>query len=344
MKRALIFAVILSLWAVAWSLASEPMALDRNGVLWRLTATPTGTVLVGTKEGQEVARSQVPFTLGLAGQSDVGLQLLADDLTGKVVVAWQRNWSAFASEIILAVWSAGEWERIDHVTGEPGLRPRNPVLRLARAVSNYPDPVEPQKSLTSQDAYALLLWWQDFGDAGHPRLALLDLQAPPGTRGALTVVPLKNSVDFGIGCPQSLPGDVLEHPKFASASPGPVTHVLAASPSACLLFVHEIRFELEPPRQGAGDAEGGLGVTAQRRRHTPIFGVRKVLPVTRELSAEGTRAVLGADLQPVLYRVLPEGVEYTVATEQGWSAKRLLKLENGLTLDRAIALVENLAR
>ncbi|MEW5877313.1 MAG: hypothetical protein ACOY7U_05780 [Acidobacteriota bacterium] len=340
MKR-IVLALGLVLSGVSW--AADPVTLDRNGVLWRLTATSSGTVLVGVKDGEEVARSLVPFPLGLAGQNDSHLQLVADELTGKVVVAWQRNWTANFSDVVLAVWNAEGWERITYLTGDASLRARNPVLKLARVTSSYPDPEDPEKTVTVSESFALVLWWQGDNGDQQARLASLNLTAPGDDDKAVSVVTLDGQLGFGIGCSQSLPQEVLEHPIFAAGAPGPVVHVLAASPSTCLLFVHEIRFELQPP-PSTGEEQGGLGAVALRRRHTPIFGVRKVLPVTRELSAEGTRAVLGADLQPVLYRVVPEGVEYIVAIDQGWSPKRLLKLEEGLSLDRAIALVENLAR
>lgn len=341
MKRLSLMVAGISLVAVV-GLAAEPITLDRNGVLWRLTATSSGTELVGTKDGVEVARSAVPFPLGLAGQNDSYLQLVADELTGKVVVAWQRNWSANFSDIVLAVWNSQGWERIAYLTGDPSLRARNPMLKLARATSSYPHPEDPTKTVTVSESFALVLWWQ--GDSGdqQARLASLNLTAAGDDENAVNVVTLDGQLGIGIGCSQPLPQEVLEHPMFASGVPGPVVHVLAASSTTCLLFVHEIRFELEDPARG--EDQGGLGAVALRRRHTPIFGVRKVLPVTRELSAEGTRAVLGADLQPVLYRLVPEGVEYAVATDSGWSPKRLLRLEEGLSLDKAIALVENLAR
>ncbi|MFN3414344.1 MAG: hypothetical protein ACK42L_09820, partial [Thermoanaerobaculum sp.] len=67
MKRMLL---VLGLVLSGASWAADPVTLDRNGVLWRLTATSSGTVLVGVKDGEELARSLVPFPLGLAGQND----------------------------------------------------------------------------------------------------------------------------------------------------------------------------------------------------------------------------------------------------------------------------------
>lgn len=339
MKRAL---AVLLLAAAVPAFAVEPLALDRDGVLWRLEATPAGVALVGTKDGEEVARSLVPFGLGVAGQGDHHLQLVADATSGKVVVAWERRWSDLYRQIMLATWTHGSWERIAYLAEDAARSPRNPVLRLATATSTVPDPQEPEKQLTLTETFALVLWWEGQGAEQQANLAVLRLQAGAEESDALHLHPLPTSPGIGLGCDQTLPPEALEHPVFASAPPGPVSHALVASPTTCLLFVHEIRFKLEEPP--VPEDEGGLQVVGLRRRHTPIFGVRKVLPVTRQLAAEGTRAVLGSDLQPVLYRVTPEGIEYTVASQGGWTPKRMLKLEQGLTLDRALALVQELAR
>ncbi|MGQ9835968.1 MAG: hypothetical protein ACUVRQ_08340 [Thermoanaerobaculaceae bacterium] len=338
MKR--LVALLPCLLLAALVSAGDPVALDRDGILWRVSATPAGTLLVGTRDGAEVARSLVPFPLGIAGQVDRNFQLVADETTGKVVVVWQRQWGEPFSDVVLAVWNGNGWERVSYLGEEPSLAARNPVLKLAVASSSYPDPEDPQKSITVKETFALVLWWQGIGDAGQAKLAVLSLAGSPEEEGALRVFDVSSDVGTGDRCAQPLPTELFEHPTFASAPPGPVAHLLVANPSTCLLFVHQVGFQLEPPSQG----EGGFNVVGLRRRHTPIFGVRRVLPPTRELAAEGTRAVLGADLQPVLYRVTAEGVEYTVTTASGWSVPRLLKLEEGLSLEQAVALVTGLAR
>jgi hypothetical protein len=336
MKRALYAA---SLTVAVAAFAAEPYTLDRNGVFWRVEATSSGAALVGTKGSVEVARSLVPFPLGLAGQYDSNLQLVADELSGKVVLAWQRNFSDKASDVVLAVWHEGSWERVEYLVRDPFLHPRNPVLRLAQATSSYPDPENPETLITVKESFALLAWWQGSSEQ-QARLAILRLSGEPEDPGALEVRDVSTSPGIGFNCPQPLPDEAVERPAFAAEPPGPVSHLLVASPDTCLLFVHEIRFDLAPPQQ----QDGGIGVEAMRRRHTPIFGVRKVLPVTKELAAAGTRVVLGGNLQPVLYQVLGDKLRYTVATESGWSEPRTLAVGPELPLDKAIALVENLAR
>src|SRR5512145_2300648 len=98
--------------------AGTPYFLDRDGTLWNAAASDEGLVLTGQRDGVVTAQALLPFELGLAGMGDTQIQVAADAHTGKVVVVWQRNWSANASEIMLAVWNDGEWERVEHLTDD----------------------------------------------------------------------------------------------------------------------------------------------------------------------------------------------------------------------------------
>ena len=73
-----------------------------------------------------------------AGTSDTQIQVAADELTGKVVVVWQRNWSDDASEIMLAVWRDGDWERVEHLTEDLSAHPRNPAIQLSDVSDDDP--------------------------------------------------------------------------------------------------------------------------------------------------------------------------------------------------------------
>jgi hypothetical protein len=63
-----------------------------------------------------------------------------------------------------------------------------------------------------------------------------------------------------------------------------------------------------------------------------------------DFSMEGTRVILGANLNPVAYRVTDGAVQYVTFSNQTWSPIHTLTVSNGLTMDQAIPLVENLAR
>jgi hypothetical protein len=102
--RRTFLACILIFGATA-AFAANPYYLDHNGVLWTASPDTQGLILTGQQDGVQVVRSVVPFPVAISGANDSQIQVAADDLTGKVAVVWQRNWTANASEVMLAVWS-----------------------------------------------------------------------------------------------------------------------------------------------------------------------------------------------------------------------------------------------
>ncbi len=338
MRRTLLaFALILAATA---ALAANPYSLDRNGVLWTAAADPQGLVLTGQQEGVQVVRSVVPFPLAIAGTTDTNIQVAADDLTGKVAVVWQRNWSPTASEMMLAVWSNGSWERVEHLSQNLADNPRNPTVRLTAVSTSVPDPAnpdDPTKATLVQDSFVNVAWWQGVGDS-HGMYSLLRLTADPGDATALATQDLDEYSKIGLSCDVPVPATTLEHPVFASQDAITHAQLLVGSQRLCLLLVLEVHFRLDP---NVGD---GTGTILNRRRHTPIFGVVEAYPMNRDFSMEGTRVILGANLNPVAYRVTDGGVQYVTFSNNAWSPVRTLAVGNALTMDQAIPLVEGLAR
>jgi hypothetical protein len=332
--------------AASAAFAADSYFLDSNGVLWTASATKEGLVLTGQQNGAEVVRSLVPFTLGVAGTSDTQIEVAADGVTGKVMVVWQRNWSATASEIMLAVWSNGSWERIEHLSSDLGEHPRNPTIQLSEVSTSVPDPAHPDDSTLAtvvQDSFLNVLWWQGTtGTAENAEYALLRLTGDANDPDSLVEKNLDSFAGIGMSCETPAPPDVLEHPLFAAQTDRSKVLVFFGSERNCLFQLLEVSFALDA---NSSSSDGGMAAVVQRRRHTPIFGVRKGFPMIRDLSMEGARLVLGGNLVPVVYRVVNGNtLEYLMATDGGWTPRRTLATSDGLTMDQAIPLVENLAR
>lgn len=326
------------------SLAASPYFLDRCGVLWKGSSTDDGLLLTGEVDGQVVVSSLVPFVVGLNGNEDTQIQVAADELTGKVTVVWQRTFAEGFSEIYLAVWSAGGWERITPLTGVLGESPRFPLITLSTAQTTVPDPShpeDPQATTTLRDSFVNVVWWQGAGEEQHAAYALLRLTDSPEDPEALQLVDLDALIPVGIGCPAQVPTGVLEHPLFAANGSRDRALIFYGSKRMCLFHLAEVAFELEPDTTGV---QVDRPIQVQRRRHTPIFGVRKAYQAPESFNMDSARMVLGADLRPVGYRVVDGHIQYVVASEQGWSPVRVLTVRDGLSLDQAIPLIENLAR
>lgn len=341
--RRILLAFALLLGATA-AFAANPFFLDRNGVLWTATSDSNGLALTGTRDGQTIVQTVVPFQIGLAGSNDTQIQVAADDLTGKVAVVWQRNWSDTVSEIMLAVWGDGSWQRIEHLTSDPATHPRNPAIQVTQVSTYVPDPTapsDPTKATLVQDSFLHVIWWEG-STAQNGGYALLRLTADPDDTGSLVTMNLDTFADVGLACNTPAGPDVLEHPLLASQSAHDRALIFFGSERNCFFELVQVSFGLDP---GTGNSGGGMTATTQRRRHMPIFGVMKQFPMTPEVGMESARIVLGSDLRPVVYRVVNgNALEYITATDTGWSPRRTLTVANGLTLDQAIPLVENLAR
>jgi hypothetical protein len=323
--------------------AATSFFLDRNGVLWKGSSSEEGLVLTGERDGQVITRTTVPFILGFDVNQDVAIQVAADDLTGKVVVVWQRNWTDAASEIMMAVWHDGSWERIEHLSQDSLAYPRNPDIQLTTASTTVPDPddpSDPSKETVVQDSFLHIVWWEG-SEQSHGTYVLLRLTADPGDPDALVEQDLDSYAKIGFGCQVPVPPAVLEHPLFADQHAGDRALLFFGTQRMCLFHLLQISFQLQTTPIVGSD---GITVIAQRRRHIPIFGVVKTFPMTRALDMEGTRVIVGKNLVPVAYRVDGTTVQYVTYGDHGWSPLRTLAVKDSLTMDQAIPLVENLAR
>jgi len=342
--RRMIAPLVLLLVAGAAS-AGTPFFLDRDGTLWNAVASDEGLVLTGQRDGVVTAQALLPFELGLAGMGDTQIQVAADAFTGKVVVVWQRNWSANASEIMLAVWNDGEWERVEHLTDDFGAMPRNPAVQLSEFSTTIPDPDNPDNpgaTIEVRDSYLHVVWWEGSGETQHASYVLLRLDAEPDDPDILLHRDLDELTTLGLACDLPPSPEVLEHPVFAANAGLDRALLFFGSQRICLLHLAEIRFELEPPTPPPPG--GPINVTVQRRRSVPIFGIRRTYQIPQDFSMLGTRIILGGNSSPLAYRVSGQVVEYALATDSGWSPKRSLALDQGMAVEDAIALVENLAR
>jgi len=340
MRRTLL--ACLAIFAATAAFAANPYFLDRNGVLWNATATPDGLVLTGQRDSVQIAQSLVPFPLLFPGATDNQIQVVADDLTGKVAVLWQRQWNANAAEIMLAVWNGSSWERVEHLTPNLTDLPRNPSIRLTTATTTVPDPAspdDPSKAAVVQDSFVHAAWWEG-SDQTHGMYALLQLTADPGDPTSLALQDLDNFTRLGFPCPVPVPAQTLEHPVFASDSAADTARLLFGSQQQCLLLELDVHFSLE----AASVSTGGTQIV-NRRRHTPIFGVSAAFPLNASMSMDDTRVILGTNQTPVAYRVVDGGaLQYVTFSNGQWSEVRTLPVSTTLTMDQAISLVENLAR
>lgn len=343
MRRAALVLLCLLLASGVW--AAAPYALDQQGRLWKAASIREGLVLTAEINGQEVVRSVVPYVVGIAGSEDRAIQVAHDDLTGKVAVVWQRHFADGYAQIMLAVWHDGDWERVESLSGDLSLDPRNPQSRLSRVETTVLEPVEGQEEpvpVTYRDSFLHIAWWEGAGMTQHGAFALLRLSAEAGDASSLTITDLDSLIPVGTGCSVAPPQEVLENPLFASVSAKDRAFVFFGSRKMCVLHLAQVSFALGPPPDPENSPD--VPIRIQRRRHMPIFGVRRVFQLPESMNLTGARILVGADLQPVAYKVEGDKILYVSARPGGWNPVRTLQVRDGLTMDQAIPLVEELAR
>lgn len=341
MRRTLPVLLCLLLASGVW--AAAPFALDQQGTLWKAASAREGLVLTGEVNGEVVVTSVVPYLVGIGGSEDRDIQLAVDDLTAKVVVVWQRHFAEGYSQIMLAVWVDGTWERVETLSGDLSLDPRHPTTRLSLAETIVMEDVEDEEDpvpVTYRDSFLHIAWWEGAGDTQHGLHGLLRLTAPADDASSLSIRDLDSLVPPAAGCNTEPPVAVIDHPLFAANSSKDRAQVFFGSRKVCLFHLAEVSFTLEPEPEG----DPNIIIRIQRRRHTPIFGVRGVFQIPEAMDLNGARILLGANLQPVAYKVSGDKILYVTATQGGWTPLRSLPVRDGLTLDQAIPLVENLAR
>jgi hypothetical protein len=343
--RRLVLSVLVLVLATAAG-AATPYFLDRSGMLWKASASQQGLVLSGERDGAIAVRSVVPFPLPIAGSNDAQIQVAADELSGTVAVVWQRNWSDSTSEIIVALWRDGTWNRIIHLTDDLTLRPRNPLIQLSTVRNSVPDPQDgtgASSATVIEDSFLHVVWWQGNESQQGASYALVRLTSSADDSDAVVRRNLDSFGFLGLACAAPATPDILEHPLFADQAQHDRALVFFGASRTCLFSLLEISFTVATPP--TADAGGGFTAIAQRRRNVPVFGVQRVFPVPDSFAMDGARMVVGADLNPVTYRLAGPGtLAYVVATDAGWSTTRTLSVKPDLTLDQAIPLLESLAR
>jgi hypothetical protein len=218
------------------------------------------------------------------------------------------------------------------------------VIALGQVATAVPEavPEDPERTVLVRDSFLHVVWWEGVGETEHAGYALLHLSAADDEGDALLRRDLDSLVAIGLSCDGTMAPEILEHPLFADQASRDRALVFFGSRRSCLFFLAEVRLVLEAPAEP--DPESGLVVTAQRKRHVPVFGVRRAYSALQRISLEGARITIGGDLQPVAYRVVGQSIEYVVAGDDGWSPQRTLSVGEGLTLDQAIPLIQGLAR
>ncbi len=344
MRRLALAAATLLLAGASW--AATPYTLDRAGTLWRAGAAENGLVLTGEREGSEVVRAEVPFGIGFNGATDTDVQVAVDEVTGKVAVVWQRLWVEGVSEIFLAVFGDGAWETVTTLSTDATAYPRYPALTTTVASSTVADdnPKLGSTTTTLREGFLHVVWWEGTEAGQGARYVLVRFAGTDGKVEVGEAVALDDFLPLGLACTLDGSEAAIQHPTFVARTDRDKALLLFGSFQSCSLHLFSTTFRLvdDTPLLGPDHAPGST--VASRKRHMPIFGVTGTFQVPQNFALDNARVVMGSDLAPLAYRVGDGRLEYVLFESSAWSAVRSVPVREDLTLDTAIALVENLAR
>ena len=345
MRRALIGVVAL---LVAGSTASAaPYCLDRSGTLWRVKATDAGVVLTGERDGSEIVHAPVPLPLGFDGLSNSTFHLVADEVTGKVALVWQQWWAEGYADILVAVWAQGSWEPVLTLSQNPAAFPEFPTV-LATVASSEVTTTDWQSggttTTTVREGFLHVLWWEAAGESRGAHYALVCLAGSNETAEVVSVKSLNDLLPLGLGCTLEGTESAVQYPTFVNQGNKAKAMALFGSFESCSLHLLQVEFRLVDEGTVPNSEKAPGSTVASRKRHMPIFGVVGTYQVPQNFALDGARVVMGSDLTPVAYRVAGDTLEYVLFEGGSWSAPRTVPVGDGLTMDQAIPLVENLAR
>lgn len=346
MKTGRLMTLMIVASLVAAFATGEARFVDREGTLWTAFPSFEGLRLVGSRNGEEITSGLLPVLFAGSLRYDQEISVVADEVTGKVAVVWQREWSETTSAVRIAVWSEDQWENVITLSEEDGRNPRHPAVQLVRVSSatpadpDDPDPDPPVDPVVIRDSFLQVVWWEDGDGFPRARMAVVRLTGDLTDPDSVSIHDLDALSAPGEPCAHGEAEGVMERPRFSTRVPGDRGLVFFGSERTCRLNLVEVTFPLDDPGEGEDPPS-----EAERRRHRPVFGRRGGFEIPPDIRMAEARVLVDANHQPVIYRVLPDVVEFFIAGENGWSGRRTLALgETGLEESKAVLLIEDLVR
>lgn len=224
MKRLLIAAVLTLTAAAAFARSADNVLVTPDGTVFKVDqATPSSSSAIdaasflslsiqrGNNDPEYMA---VPDSLKSGYHS--GGSLAYDPETKTLFVLWVHAPNAMSSELLLAAYRDGKWQKAISFENEPYHIKSHLQLETTRRVSRL------QKDGTYADAPALLLhalWWDEAGTSEEARYALLTVDK--GEASVAEVHSLEEFVTDDADATANVDGpfnkDLLRHPSIVSS-------------------------------------------------------------------------------------------------------------------------------
>jgi len=292
---------------------------------------PTDNVIAWSLRRQDgsVAQGLVPDTVGQSLKRN--LELAYDEPSGSLVLLFKEDLTVL-NILRLGIFKDGSWKVSNLLPNLGFAHAYNPQILLSHQTVNNGNPLSQMRTILS------VIWWEEaqYSQARYAPIFLDEATDPSG----VAVYDLPTLVGGG--------GDATpsgSHPATAYMYPslqveGISGEILAsfADLSADRHYVISIRF---PDNLGK---PGPDNVTWQRRR-IPVVGIDSDEPIPDQVPIvlESVKTVVGASYRPTLVWSTDGAVGYTRFDGRKWSPAITIPLNESMTYDKALRLVQEMA-
>ena len=304
-----------------------------------LTPSPNNFVIDWASRAQDgtVSTMIVPGTLSY--QEKRGLQLAYDEPTGKLVLLWTEEVSAF-SHIRIGIFQNGVWTNNPLMPLQGISRAYNPQMRIVHQTVTQLD--EKDAPVTSNISVLNVVWWEESA-AVQARYATLFLDEPSGAPGSLAIYNMAAMV--GGTSATSYPADVPSGSYlYPSLQVDGLSGAIVASYADLFDGKHKV-VRVEFPRDRGKPSE--YGNLKFERRHVPIVSIELTGPVARTTPVlahqtdpgAGVVTTIGAGYRPTLSWRDGDSLKFTRLDGVEWSPVGAIAIDDAMTYEKAQALV-----
>ena len=308
------------------------------------TPSPDNFVIDWTARAQDgtIQTAIIPGTISY--QEKRGLQLTYDEATGKLVLIWIEEVSAY-SHVRVGVLQDDVWTNSPLMPTQGISRAYNPQVTLVHIPVSWLD--EKDQPVTATSSILSVIWWEE-SVAVEARYAALFLDEKAGSDGSLTVYEM----------PALIGGSTAS--TYDGEAPGaylyPALQVDGFSGGVFASFAdlndkQEKVVRIDFPRDRGKPSE--YGNMTWKRRHAPIVSIQLTGPIARmtPVLANRTTAIpigtsIGSGYRPTFYWLDGDGASLKFSRLDGpdWSPVRSIAIDDTMTYEKARDLVVSMGQ
>jgi hypothetical protein len=284
-----------------------------------------------------IAMAIVPGTISY--QEKRGLQLAFDEPTGKLLLLWIEEVSAY-SHVRVGVLQNGVWTNSPLMPLQGISRAYNPQMRVTHQDVTQLDAQD--AAVSSTVSVLNVVWWEESA-AVQARYATLFLDENSSDPGSLALYNLPGLVG-SVSATSYLDGVPSGAYLYPSLQVDGLSGALVASFADLYDAKHKV-VRIEFPRDRGKPSE--IGNLKWERRHIPIVSIALTGPVARNTPVlahqtdpdAGVVTTIGAGYRPTLSWRDSDSLKFTRLDGADWSAVHSIAIDDTMTYERAQSLV-----